>query len=73
MFLRTFVTGSFSDDDLNTKRNFYIGLRSPILARLMTSLVSGDQQHANASLWNPTNKTAVGEQPPYPPPATPST
>ena len=55
--------GSFSKEDLNVKRNFYIGFKSPLLAKMMTKVFSGDQ--LGATLWSPSAKTAVGPEPEY--------
>ena len=57
--------GDFSDQALNKSRNFYIGFKSPILSKKITTLFSKDQLFAPR--WNPTDKTAVGEESSYKP------
>ena len=47
------------------KRNFYIGFKSPLLAKMMTKVFGGDQ--LGATLWSPSAKTAVGPEPEYKP------
>ena len=58
-------SGNFSDKDLNQKRNFYIAFTSNTLSEKMMRMYSKDQLYA--SLWNPTKKTAVGEELKYKP------